>query len=295
MKRHVKSLRRLGIALVLAAPLVASNCPDRTRQHRIGEKVSDSLEASKSRSRGIAIFVYVGGSLHWKLLVNYFNQPKSAVSRPGRAGFVALYWGSAMVGRFFGSLIERRESISLALHPPPEPHGFVSYWLRAESLSRINRTHRLLRQLGAVLVSQALCLPWLRFWLPFSIIAALRGGNVLPVPMPSSAFVPWPPHSSATPCRMGQPHVEHYPRRPVQLHHVPSIFTLASPNSDLTGDARLLVMAIVRRDYSGGQGAIADRLDSSTLFPPSHLLSLHVFYAFKAQARKVCELDPAKK
>ena len=52
----------------------------------------------------VAIFVYVGGEVAiGSFLVNYF---KELVNMPeAEAGtYVALYWGGAMIGRFFGSI-----------------------------------------------------------------------------------------------------------------------------------------------------------------------------------------------
>ncbi len=52
----------------------------------------------------VAIFVYVGGEVSiGSFLVNYF---KELVNMPeAEAGtYVALYWGGAMIGRFFGSI-----------------------------------------------------------------------------------------------------------------------------------------------------------------------------------------------
>ncbi|MFH1197872.1 MAG: sugar MFS transporter [bacterium] len=55
----------------------------------------------------IAIFVYVGGEVSiGSFLVNYLGQPFIAGLPEEEAGkYVSLYWGGAMIGRFFGSLI----------------------------------------------------------------------------------------------------------------------------------------------------------------------------------------------
>jgi FHS family L-fucose permease-like MFS transporter len=52
----------------------------------------------------IAIFVYVGGEVSiGSFLVNYFNELLGM--KEAEAGtYVALYWGGAMIGRFFGSI-----------------------------------------------------------------------------------------------------------------------------------------------------------------------------------------------
>ncbi len=55
----------------------------------------------------IAIFVYVGGEVSiGSFLVNYLGQPFIAGLKEADAGkYVALYWGGAMIGRFFGSIL----------------------------------------------------------------------------------------------------------------------------------------------------------------------------------------------
>jgi len=57
----------------------------------------------------VAIFVYVGGEVSiGSFLVNYLGQPFIAGLKEADAGkFVSFYWGGAMVGRFFGSGIQR--------------------------------------------------------------------------------------------------------------------------------------------------------------------------------------------
>ena len=54
----------------------------------------------------IGIFVYVGAEVSiGSFLVNYLNQPYIAGLKEADAGkFVSLYWGGAMIGRFFGSI-----------------------------------------------------------------------------------------------------------------------------------------------------------------------------------------------
>ncbi len=55
----------------------------------------------------VAIFVYVGAEVSiGSFLVNYLGQPFIAGLKPSDAGkYVALYWGGAMIGRFFGSIL----------------------------------------------------------------------------------------------------------------------------------------------------------------------------------------------
>ncbi|MBM4172612.1 MAG: sugar MFS transporter [Ignavibacteria bacterium] len=54
----------------------------------------------------VAIFVYVGGEVSiGSFLVNYLGEPFIAGLKESEAGkYVALYWGGAMIGRFFGSI-----------------------------------------------------------------------------------------------------------------------------------------------------------------------------------------------
>jgi FHS family L-fucose permease-like MFS transporter len=98
----------LGIALLLLAVAIGSfKLPTiEQAQHRIGEKVNDSVWRHRNLVLGaIAIFVYVGAEVSiGSFLVNYFNQPDiGGLPENVAARFVAFYWGGAMVGRFIGS------------------------------------------------------------------------------------------------------------------------------------------------------------------------------------------------
>jgi FHS family L-fucose permease-like MFS transporter len=100
----------LGIALVLLAVAIGSfHLPKiEHAQHKVGEKVNDSIWRHPNLIFGaVAIFVYVGGEVSiGSFLVNYFGQPDiGGLTEKVAAGFVALYWGGAMVGRFFGSAL----------------------------------------------------------------------------------------------------------------------------------------------------------------------------------------------
>src|SRR5271155_661500 len=100
----------LGIALiVLAAAIGSFKLPKIPQaQHKVGEKVNDSIWRHRNLIFGaIAIFVYVGAEVSiGSFLVNYFSQPEiGGMTEKVAAGFVALYWGGAMVGRFFGSAL----------------------------------------------------------------------------------------------------------------------------------------------------------------------------------------------
>jgi FHS family L-fucose permease-like MFS transporter len=100
----------LGITLVLLAIAIGSFKLPKIEhaQHKVGEKVNDSIWNHPNLIFGaIAIFVYVGGEVSiGSFLVNYFGQPEiGGLTEKVAAGFVALYWGGAMVGRFFGSAL----------------------------------------------------------------------------------------------------------------------------------------------------------------------------------------------
>jgi FHS family L-fucose permease-like MFS transporter len=65
----------------------------------------------------IGIFVYVGAEVAiGSFLVNYFSQPDIGnITEKVAAGYVSLYWGSAMVGRFIGSAILQKIRTSVVL------------------------------------------------------------------------------------------------------------------------------------------------------------------------------------
>lgn len=98
----------LGIALVLLAVAIGSfKLPTiEHAQHKVGEKVSDSIWKHPNLIFGaIGIFVYVGAEVSiGSFLVNYFGQPEiGGLTEKVAASFVAFYWGGAMLGRFIGS------------------------------------------------------------------------------------------------------------------------------------------------------------------------------------------------
>src|ERR1700719_768716 len=100
----------LGLALVLLAIAIGSfKLPKIPHaQHAVGEKVNDSIWRHPNLIFGaLAIFVYVGAEVSiGSFLVNYFGQPEiGGLTEKVAASFVALYWGGAMVGRFFGSAL----------------------------------------------------------------------------------------------------------------------------------------------------------------------------------------------
>jgi FHS family L-fucose permease-like MFS transporter len=103
----------IGVALVLLAVLIAtSKLPKiETAAYRPGEKVNDSVWRHPNLIFGaIGIFAYVGAEVSiGSFLVNYFGQPDIAgFSAKTAAGYVSIYWGSAMAGRFLGAPLLRR-------------------------------------------------------------------------------------------------------------------------------------------------------------------------------------------
>jgi MFS transporter, FHS family, L-fucose permease len=98
----------LGIALVVLAIAIGSFKLPKIEhaQHKVGEKVSDSIWKHPNLVFGaIGIFVYVGAEVSiGSFLVNYFGQPEiGGLTEKLAASFVAFYWGGAMLGRFIGS------------------------------------------------------------------------------------------------------------------------------------------------------------------------------------------------
>jgi FHS family L-fucose permease-like MFS transporter len=98
----------LGIALVVLAAAIASFKLPKIEhaQHKVGEKVSDSIWRHPNLIFGaIGIFVYVGAEVSiGSFLVNYFTQHEiGGLTDKVAASFVAFYWGGAMLGRFIGS------------------------------------------------------------------------------------------------------------------------------------------------------------------------------------------------
>ena len=98
----------LGITLVLLAIAIGIFKLPKIEhaQRHLGEKVNDSIWKHPNLIFGaIAIFVYVGAEVSiGSFLVNYFGQAEiGGLAEKLGAGFVAFYWGGAMLGRFIGS------------------------------------------------------------------------------------------------------------------------------------------------------------------------------------------------
>src|SRR6202789_711459 len=103
----------LGVALVVLAIAIGSfKLPKIPQaQHKVGEKVSDSIWKHRNLIFGaIGIFVYVGAEVSiGSFLVNYFSQPDIGnISELAAAGLLSFYWGGAMVVRFIGSALQQK-------------------------------------------------------------------------------------------------------------------------------------------------------------------------------------------
>jgi len=103
----------ISVALVLLAVAIASSKLPRIGrvEDRSGEKTNDSIWNHPNLLFGaLGIFAYVGAEVSiGSFLVNYFGQPDIAGFSPQTAaGYVSLYWGGAMVGRFIGAAVLQR-------------------------------------------------------------------------------------------------------------------------------------------------------------------------------------------
>jgi len=103
----------ISLALVFLAVAIASfKLPRIERvEDRSGEKRNDSIWKHPNLLFGaLGIFAYVGAEVSiGSFLVSYFGQPEIAGFSPQTAaGYVAFYWGGAMVGRFIGAAILQR-------------------------------------------------------------------------------------------------------------------------------------------------------------------------------------------
>jgi len=111
----------IGLSLAAVAVLVAlRKMPAGIQIQRARDQVEfyASIWGNRQVVLGaIGIFVYVGAEITiGSFLVNYFNQPYIAgLSTKDAAGYVTLYWGGAMLGRFVGSAVLRKVRTGTAL------------------------------------------------------------------------------------------------------------------------------------------------------------------------------------
>lgn len=113
---HMVQAPYLGIALVLFAlavvvwlfrlPPVINTREADDAHHRF----ADALRHRRVWLGMAAIFVYVGAEVSiGSFMINYLSLPQiGGMSEARAAGFVSLYWGGAMVGRFIGSALLMR-------------------------------------------------------------------------------------------------------------------------------------------------------------------------------------------
>jgi len=103
----------ITIALVILAVAIGkSKLPTiEHAEHRFAEKIHDSIWKHPNLLLGaLGIFAYVGAEVSiGSFLVNYMGQPDIAnFSAQVAAGYVTLYWGGAMLGRFIGAAVLQR-------------------------------------------------------------------------------------------------------------------------------------------------------------------------------------------
>ena len=288
----------LGIALVvLAIAIGLFRLPKiEHAQHKVGEKVSDSLWHHRNLIFGtVAIFVYVGGEVAiGSFLVNYFGQPEiGGLTEKVAAGFVALYWGGAMVGRFFGSALLRGAKAGyMAL---ASGGGILSYlissWIARTWAANLDApvTHFDLPALGWVLVSIVVRARPL-FGLVavvaalLAILLAVRGGHFV---VPTRALL-----AICAICAAGLVATSMLTTGQIAMYTIilvgffnsimfPSIFTLGIAElGPLTGDGSgYMIMAIV-----GGalipptQGWIADHIGIHHAFFLPVICYLYILY-----------------
>jgi MFS transporter, FHS family, L-fucose permease len=119
-----------GMLILIAILIALFKLPKvRTDSQASGDGKGTNYEGYRKSAWGykhlvlgaVAIFVYVGGEVSiGSFLVNYFNE-LVGMSTAEAGTYVALYWGGAMIGRFFGSITlsemknTKRKNIYVAL------------------------------------------------------------------------------------------------------------------------------------------------------------------------------------
>jgi FHS family L-fucose permease-like MFS transporter len=113
---HVVQGPYIGIAIVLLVlaivvwlcrlPQLENTAAADDSQHRF----ADALKLRRVWLGMLAIFVYVGAEVSiGSFMVNYLSLPDIGnMSEAAATGYVSLYWGGAMVGRFIGSALLTR-------------------------------------------------------------------------------------------------------------------------------------------------------------------------------------------
>ncbi|HEY0232222.1 MAG TPA: sugar MFS transporter [Dokdonella sp.] len=103
----------IGVRLFRLPPLTEATARGDAQPHRFGEV----LRHRHVRHGVIAIFVYVGAEVAiGSFLISYLSMPRiGALSESAAAGYVSLYWGGAMIGRFAGFALLRKLDARLLL------------------------------------------------------------------------------------------------------------------------------------------------------------------------------------
>jgi FHS family L-fucose permease-like MFS transporter len=263
--------------------------------HHKGERVAGKgLWSHRHLVLGmVAIFVYVGAEVSiGSFLINYFNQKEIGnLSAVVAAGYVAFYWGGAMIGRFIGSaLLHGVKTVHMAVCSAiAGALVILSYMLSGPVVAGTSpQIASLLSSVFGVLVHGrplvALCFIALTLLTLMSVFnngrASMTTGHLLGLAGLSTATL-------VTVSMLTSGHLAMWSIILVGFFNsimFPSIFTLGIAElGPLTGDGSgMLVMAIV-----GGaiipvvQGAIADRIGIHHAFILPVICYLYiVFYAF---------------
>jgi FHS family L-fucose permease-like MFS transporter len=103
----------VGVRLFRLPPLTEATARGDAQPHRFGEV----LRHRHVRHGVVAIFVYVGAEVAiGSFLISYLSMPRiGGLSESAAAGYVSLYWGGAMVGRFAGFALLRKLDARLLL------------------------------------------------------------------------------------------------------------------------------------------------------------------------------------
>jgi FHS family L-fucose permease-like MFS transporter len=110
-----------AVLFILAIGVKLANLPamlEATEVKEGAEHPTESIWKYKHTILGaLAIFLYVGAEVSiGSFLVNYFEQKYIGnLSAVVAAGYVSLYWGCAMIGRFIGSAVLRTVKAGVAL------------------------------------------------------------------------------------------------------------------------------------------------------------------------------------
>jgi MFS transporter, FHS family, L-fucose permease len=112
----------IAIALVLLGIVIAKfnlpAIPEAEGGHAVEAGAHDSVWRHRNLILGsIAIFTYVGGEVAiGSFLVNYMHEPNIGNLELERAaGYLSLYWGGAMIGRFIGSAVLQKVPTRIVL------------------------------------------------------------------------------------------------------------------------------------------------------------------------------------